>query len=142
MVGESLKDEQPGQYGLSDGEEQAKCGRASRPPGRGRLSEPGTQGRPPVSAVIKEERWATVWPEIEVLAKAHSVEVDGGVEPRRKFKIDREQFGRMDSARVIPFIIARQSGRMVGYFTWQVALDPESFGLLIGLQGAWFVEPG
>jgi hypothetical protein len=38
--------------------------------------------------------------------------------------------------------MARKAGKLVGYFTWTVARDPESEGLLTGTQGAWFVEPG
>ena len=75
------------------------------------------------------------------LAEAHFEEVDGGVEPRRPFKLDRNLMRAMDELGVLKLITARIKGEMVGYYTWEVGPDVESEGLLIAQQGAWYVKP-
>lgn len=92
--------------------------------------------------VIALEPWAAFWPDAEVLANAHFDEVDGGVEPNRPFKLDLAMMGMADLMGTLKIITARVAGRMVGYLTWNVQFDVESEGLLIALQGAWFVAPG
>ena len=48
----------------------------------------------------------------------------------------------MDLQGSLKIITARLAGRLIGYFTWTISPDPESRGLLLGLQGAWYVAPG
>jgi hypothetical protein len=88
------------------------------------------------------EPWASIWPEVNTLGTKHFEEVDGGVEPRRKFKIDTRLMEMMCNAGALKIIVAREAGKIIGYFTWQITPDVESAGLLIAQQGAWYVEPG
>lgn len=92
---------------------------------------------------IEIEPWGPdLWADMEPLTEAHALEVDGGVEPRRPFKVDQALMGQLAQTNVLWVITARISGELVGYFTWNVSLDVESQGLLIGQQGAWYVSPG
>lgn len=92
--------------------------------------------------VVSLEPWATAWPSARELTVLHSIEVDGGVEPRRQFKVDETLMNVMAEAGVLKVITARVDGHMIGYFTWNIHPDPESQGLLVADQGAWFVLPG
>lgn len=91
---------------------------------------------------VQIEPWATFWLDAAPLAAAHSIEVDTGVESRRKFKVDTEMMAMMNLAGSLIIITARLDHKLVGYFTWTIAPDVESLGLLIALQGAWYVSPG
>jgi hypothetical protein len=76
-------------------------------------------------------------------AEAHALEVDGGVQPQRPFKLDEPVMLALAAAGVLRTFIARDmAGVLVGYFTWNISLDIESAGLLIAQQGAWYVAPG
>jgi hypothetical protein len=100
-----------------------------------RLARPGL--------AIGAEPWSEgLWAEARALAEAHFEEVDGGVEPRRPFALDETIMARLQAAGALRIVTARMDGRLVGYFTWNITLDPESRGLLIGQQGAWYVAPG
>lgn len=88
------------------------------------------------------EPFAVWWADARKLGEKHFEEVDGGVEPRRHFKLDENIMGLMDRAGAIKIIVARAAGKIVGYFTWQITPDVESEGLLIAQQGAFYVEPG
>lgn len=93
--------------------------------------------------VVALEPWSDAfWSECQRLAEDHFEEVDGGVEPRRKFKLDAGLMALLSDAGALQIVTARQDNALVGYFTWNVTLDPESEGLLIGQQGAWYVAPG
>ena len=83
-----------------------------------------------------------LWGEIKRLAGQHFEEVDGGVEPRRRFELDEDVMVAMERAGVIKVLVAREEGKIIGYYTWQIAPDVESKGLLIAQQGAFYVEPG
>lgn len=88
------------------------------------------------------ETWEQIWPECDELGAEHFEEVDGGVEPNRPYKVDAGLMGQLFDAGIMHIATARRYGRMVGYCTWNVMRDPESEGLLIAKQGAWFTEPG
>lgn len=89
------------------------------------------------------EPWSDAWwHDARELAESHFEEVDGGVEPRRRFKLDTRLMALLDQAGSLKIVTARLGNRMVGYFTWNIAPDVESEGLLIAQQGAWYVEPG
>lgn len=89
------------------------------------------------------EPWSeALWADLKPLAEAHFEEVDGGVEPNRRLKLDLAIMAGLRDAGALLVLVARSAGRAVGYFTWQIALDPESEGLLAGYQGAWYVAPG
>ena len=96
---------------------------------------------PEISVAIEpfSSEW---WPEAKRLGEQHFEEVDGGVEPKRPFKLDESIMIALEKAGVIKIFVARVSGRMVGYLTWQISRDVESEGLLIAQQGAFYVEPG
>lgn len=100
-----------------------------------RLAKPGY--------TVALEPWTTrFWRDAQKLAADHFEEVDGGVEPKRVFKLDEPFMNAMAGAGVLKVIAARLDGRLVGYFTWSVVRDVESEGLRIAQQGAWYVEPG
>lgn len=93
--------------------------------------------------VVGPEPWgAEFWRDAKALAEAHFEEVDGGVDPRRRMDLDCEQMDAMATAGVLKIVTARHRGQMVGYFTWSIAHDVESKGLVAGFQGAWYVAPG
>lgn len=92
---------------------------------------------------VHAEPWTDqLWSQLKPLAEAHFEEVDGGVEPRRKLDLDLDLMRAMAAHDALLVVVARAAGEVVGYFTWQIALDIESRGLLVGFQGAWFVAPG
>lgn len=95
---------------------------------------PATSG-----TIIACEPWDSIWPEVGRLAEEHFDEVDGGVEPRRKLKLDVPRLRAMSLMGCLLIVTARRDGRLVGYYTWQIMPDVESEGLLIAQQGAWFV---
>jgi len=82
------------------------------------------------------------WKEARPLAEAHSVEVDSGVEPRRRFRVDEANMLVAQQAGCLRVFALRQNGTLIGYLTWQISLDLESEGLVIAQQGAWYVAPG
>lgn len=100
-----------------------------------RLAKPGLQ-------VVLEPWSDAFWSDAEALATAHFEEVDGGVEPKRPFKLDTGFMQRLYDGGVLKLFTARIDGRLVGYYTWNVTSDVESQGLLIAQQGAWYVAPG
>lgn len=93
---------------------------------------------------IAVERWSPDWwADAKPLAEAHFAEVDGGVEPRRRFKLDERLMALMQEAGCLHLITARgHNGDMLAYFTWQTSLDVESEGLMIAQQGAWYAWGG
>ena len=93
-------------------------------------------------AVTLEPWNLDLWAEVEALTIAHFEEVDGGVEPNRPFKPDQRLLALISEAGAFKVIIAREAGKLIGYFTWNITPDVESEGLLIGQQGAWYVAPG
>lgn len=96
--------------------------------------------REPISVTL--ESFDQFWPDAKPLCEAHAAEVDGGVEPNRRFKLDERLTRGLEDAGVLKIFAARAGRKIVGYFTWNVHLDIESEGLLIGMQGAWYVAPG
>lgn len=91
---------------------------------------------------IREEPWASVWPDAKLLAELHSAEVDAGVAPERSLEVDEKAMEVLNTGGWLRIIAARLGPRLIGYFTWQLTHDLESKGLLIAQQGAWFVLPG
>ncbi len=96
----------------------------------------------PCISIAVEPFTSQWWAEAKSLAESHFEEVDGGVEPRRRFELDEDIMTAMERAGVIKILVARDNGKIVGYYTWQIATDVESKGLLIAQQGAFYVEPG
>lgn len=90
---------------------------------------------------LEEPRWGEIKAEVMPLAEQHYQEVDGGVEPKRKFLIDDTVMEQMDKAGLLKIIVARVDGFLAGYISWTVTYDPESKGLLIANMGPWFVLP-
>lgn len=80
--------------------------------------------------------------EIMALASDHFQEVDGGVEDRRVFKLDRKLMSMLDASGAFLLLTARDDGRLIGYITWNITPDVESEGLTIAQQGAWYTLPG
>jgi hypothetical protein len=92
---------------------------------------------------IKVETWSSdLWRDAKQSAESHFVEVDGGIEPNRKFVLDEDLMQNLQDAGLLLIVTARKNGQFIGYFTWQISPDIESKGLLIAQQGAWYVNPG
>lgn len=90
---------------------------------------------------VQLEPWEAIWPAVNDIATKHFNEVDGGIEPRRPFKVKASAMQAMSDAGILKIVTARSAGQLVGYFTWTITEDIESEGLMIALQGAWFVDP-
>lgn len=100
-----------------------------------RMAKPGLQ--------IAQEPWSgAFWSEAETLAKAHFEEVDGGVESGRSLNLNLNVMQWASDNGTLKLFTARMSGRLVGYYTWNISDDVESRGLLIAQQGAWYVAHG
>ena len=93
--------------------------------------------------LIQIEPWTeNLCDEIMVLAADHFQEVDGGVEDGRPFNLDRKLMAMLDASGAFLLVTARKDGALIGYITWNIVPDVESAGLVIALQGAWYVVPG
>ncbi len=90
------------------------------------------------------ESWERVGREFTALGAAHFAETDDGVEPKRRYALDGKMMAAMCKCDALRIWSARipGSGELIGYITWTVTPDVESAGLLIAMQGAWFVRPG
>lgn len=91
---------------------------------------------------IAMESWAKLWPDAAPLAELHFSEVDGGVEPRRRMRVDTEQLALACLAGPLKIWAARRERKLLGYVLWTVQLDPEAKGLVIAQMGPWFVVEG
>lgn len=93
--------------------------------------------------IIELEPWSDgFWRDAESLATDHFEEVDGGIAPNRRFKVDEALMRLISDAGALKIVTARKADQLVGYYTWNVTQDVESEGLLIAQQGAWYVAPG
>lgn len=88
---------------------------------------------------LKIEKVADVWQEADKLARMEHDEVERGL---RSYGPDWESMKLLEKAGTFKAIIAREDGRMIGYFTFMIDFDMESYGTLIANQCAWFVEEG
>jgi len=101
-----------------------------------------TEGALPPKLVVGEELdWIRFWKEAEPLTKKHFEEVDGGVDDRRTWGPQGHVFGIMHSQGIMRVIGARLEGRLVGYLTWNVLPDVESWNMPMAMQGMWFALP-
>ena len=95
----------------------------------------------PAEVTFQLEQFADISTEAEVLAQAHFLEVDDGVEPRRRFALDSRLMAYGSRIGNLRVYTARVDGQLVGYCTWNIQYDIESRGLLIATQGAWYTDP-
>lgn len=95
----------------------------------------------PVEVTFQYELFAEIELEVDSLARAHFLEVDGGVEPRRPFRLDSGLMAYGSKCGNLRVYTARVDGLLAGYCTWNVQYDVESKGLLIATQGAWYTDP-
>lgn len=86
------------------------------------------------------ESWESISDEVLWLAERHFTEVDGGVEPRRRFEIDQQLMAYGCRIGAIKIYTVRVSGVLAGYCTWNLSYDIESKGLLVATQGAWYTD--
>ena len=92
--------------------------------------------------VVGEElSWQRFWLEAEPLARAHFYEVDNGVDDRRTFGPRAEVMADMHQRGILRVIGARLDGKLVGYCSWNVLPDIESWGTPMAMQGAWYAKP-
>jgi hypothetical protein len=96
----------------------------------------------PTEISFQYELFSDIEGEVQGLATAHFFEVDGGVEPRRRFLIDADLMRYGSKCGNLRIYTARVDGLLAGYCTWNVQYDVESKGLLIATQGAWYTDPG
>lgn len=88
------------------------------------------------------EAFVPFWAEAEPMATQHSREVNAGERHGHPFKLDVELLRQSERAGAFRVISARINGTLVGYCTWSFMPDPESAGVSIADQGAWYVDPG
>ena len=92
---------------------------------------------------MREESFDSIWPDCDVLGQNHFKEVEFGVDSRRQFALDTLQLSLLSERGILRVISGRTlQGELRGYLTWNVGSDPESRGLLIAVQGAFYVVPG
>lgn len=91
---------------------------------------------------LRQALWGEIWPECDALAAAHFEEVDGGIEPRRPYKIDARLMQLCEDCGSLKIVAVWVDEALAGYLTWNVTPDVESAGLLVAQQGAWYVRPG
>jgi hypothetical protein len=92
--------------------------------------------------IIGEEKGATFWPDGDPLAKAHFSEVEGDLVLVRPYHPAVDVLRTLNERDIFRIITARRDGELIGYYTWTVMPDVESAGLLVAMQGAWYVKPG
>jgi hypothetical protein len=86
------------------------------------------------------ETWGQCGLDIEALGRAHFEEVDGGVEPNREYGLAHDLILAAEKAGGVKCMTARKGGVLVGYITWNISPDLESFGRIIATQGAWYAS--
>lgn len=92
---------------------------------------------------MRQESWSECADEIVVLAEASWDETVPGLEPERRFDLDREAFAAMDRAGVLVIVTARGlDSSLLGYCSWVLQFDLESRGALIAQQGSWHAAAG
>ena len=87
------------------------------------------------------EPWRTAWPDAAPLATAHFNEVAANDEPWRKFVPVISVMEQLCDNGIMKCITARRAGRFLGYMTWMVMPDIESYPLNCAQQGAWYADP-
>lgn len=95
----------------------------------------------PTEVSFSLELFSEIELEVDALARAHFLEVDGGVEEKRKFQLDLDLMRYASKCGNLRVYTARVDGVLAGYCTWNVQYDVESKGLLIATQGAWYTGP-
>lgn len=95
-----------------------------------------------MALALARESFTTCGLDAQALAKAHFAEVNEGQDPRRRFEMDLGQMLQLDKLGIARIYTARIDFKLVGYCTWNLGYDPESMGLLIAQQGAWYCQPG
>lgn len=86
---------------------------------------------------LRIERIEDVWEEGLPLMLAEHEEL----EVKRPFAPDIESLKKSETAGIFKVLVAREDGGMVGYLSWMVDFDVESYGTLIAHQAAWYVLP-
>lgn len=90
---------------------------------------------------IAWEPWRTLWPDAKAMMADHFKEVEGGLALMRPFGVVSDTMERLDDIGVMKCATARTPDRLVGYMTWMLTPDIESFGTLKADQGAVYVSP-
>lgn len=88
---------------------------------------------------LKIENIEKIYEEAMPLMQAEYDEVESGERP---FGPDYASMAALDRAGLFRVLTARKDGKLVGFFTWMVDFDIESYGTLIANQCAWYVSPG
>lgn len=94
-----------------------------------------------LSLTLQLERAVDIQPELEELAREEHKEMEVGWRP---FGPDWESIFAMQRMGTFHILTARKGyqGELVGYLTWMLDFDTESYGTLIVHQCAWFVKKG
>lgn len=91
-----------------------------------------------MTLVIRPCSFDDLWPQVEILAARHFLEVNPG--SRREFAINAELLRRMNASGHLIIIGAWSDEELIGYLTWSLVPDVES-STIVGDQGAWYVSP-
>jgi len=73
------------------------------------------------------------------LAREEHAEMEVGMRP---YGPDWHGLVQNEIAGTFKVLTARKAGELVGYFSWMIDFDLESYGTLIVHQCAWYVRPG
>lgn len=92
-----------------------------------------------LGVTLQLERAVEMWVEGLPLAAAEAAEMepDG-----RDINPDFDSIEAMERRGTFKILTARRDGRLIGYLSWQINFDFESYGTLIANQCAWYVMPG
>lgn len=87
---------------------------------------------------LKIEKVGEVWKEALPLMREEHKEL----QIARPFAPDLKAMKASEEAGIFKVLVARVDGRLVGYLSWMIDFDMESYGTLIAHQCAWYVRPG
>lgn len=94
---------------------------------------------------LQIEKVEEIQSEIDVLAREEHAEMEVGFRPYGPDYtglIYHEQTGTFKCLTARRHSGGPSGGELVGYFTWMIDFDLESYGTLIVHQCAWYVRPG
>lgn len=84
------------------------------------------------------ESWASIWADAKGLFEDNHREV-GNTYP---LALDDALISEAERCGVFLGLSARCNGELVGYASWSIHKNPESCGMILADQGAWYVQPG
>lgn len=88
-----------------------------------------------MSLSFQTERFTDVCREAEILTRAHWEETEAPMYGAREYRLDVEQYEKLDAAGMLHIITARDGGRLVGYASFFATYNMHMGGMLATLDG-------